>query len=128
MPAAGVYLVLPERIATSAAWQMWGGVGKSGSPTERSMTSIPEAAIDDALAAIAKVAEGSRDAIRRARCRLFLFSMTRSVRAPDKVRRGWKGVAPFELMIPSVRCRCASWRQSRWGCRHPHRHRSGKNP
>ena len=63
MPAAGVYLVLPAAIAAAPAWQMCGGVGKSGSPTDRSMTSMPSAFIAPARAAIASVAEGSREAI-----------------------------------------------------------------
>ena len=75
----GVYLVLPARIAASAALQMCSGVGKSGSPTERSITLSPEAAIAEARAAIASVAEGSREAMRRAKCRQLLDSI--SVRA-----------------------------------------------
>ena len=69
MPAAGVYFVFPARIAASAARQMCSGVGKSGSPTDRSMTSTPEAASAWARAAMASVAEGSSACIRVARAR-----------------------------------------------------------
>ena len=71
MPAAGVYFVLPERIAASAAWQIWSGVGKSGSPTERSTTFMPAAAIAEARAAMASVADGSSARMRWANCRLL---------------------------------------------------------
>ena len=71
MPAAGVYFVFPARIASSAARQMCAGVGKSGSPTERSITSMPAAVIAEARAAMASVADGSRARMRRAVCRLF---------------------------------------------------------
>jgi hypothetical protein len=36
---------------------------------------MPDAAIAEALAAMASVADGSSDAMRRARCRLLVFSM-----------------------------------------------------
>ena len=65
MPAAGVYFVLPERIAASAAWQIWSGVGKSGSPTERSTTLTPAAAIAEARAAIASVQHLPRGPVAR---------------------------------------------------------------
>ena len=64
MPAAGVYFVFPAVIAAFPASQICSGVGKSGSPTERSITSIPDAFIAPARAAIASVADGWREAIR----------------------------------------------------------------
>ena len=66
MPAAGVYLVKPAAIASCPARQTCAGVGKSGSPTERSITSQPAAFRAPARAAIASVADGSRAAMRPA--------------------------------------------------------------
>ncbi len=61
---------------------MCGGVGKSGSPTERSMTSSPAALIAPARAAITIVADGSRAAIRRAS-----FTLAVSIDAFASARR-----------------------------------------
>jgi hypothetical protein len=71
MPEEGVYFVNPARIAASAAALTGSGVSKSGSPDEKSATSIPRAAIAFAVAAMAKVGEG---AIRPARAASFMFS------------------------------------------------------
>ena len=78
------------RIASSAARQMWGGVGKSGSPTERSMTSMPDAAIADARAAIASVADGSRARMRRAVARLFDSMAAGTLRCGFPWKEGWR--------------------------------------
>src|SRR5262249_44904963 len=48
VPAAGVYLVLPARMAAAAASLMFCGVSKSGSPAPRSTTSTPAARIASA--------------------------------------------------------------------------------
>src|SRR5437868_478374 len=45
-------------MACSAAWQMWSGVLKSGSPRLKSKTRLPSARSCRALAAAASVAEG----------------------------------------------------------------------
>src|SRR5690606_8944098 len=58
VPAAGVYLVLPSRIALWAASLMCSGVSKSGSPAPRERTSLPWALSSAALAVTARVGEG----------------------------------------------------------------------
>ena len=119
MPAAGVYFVLPARIAASAAAQMCAGVGKSGSPTERSITSTPEAARAEALAAMASVADGSSDAMRRARCRLFCVAMPVITITPtcvdpaDSAPESYHAPVHFLRTVPPMRrrddiCRGAS--------------------
>src|SRR5204863_8305333 len=55
VPAAGVYLVLPARIASAAASLMFCGVSKSGSPAPRSTTSTPAARIASAACIAARV-------------------------------------------------------------------------
>ena len=58
MPAAGVYFVLPSRMAAMPASEMLSGVMKSGSPVPKPMTSRPSAFICLASESIAKVVEG----------------------------------------------------------------------
>src|SRR6266705_5507687 len=55
VPAVGVYLVWPSRIASAAAALMFCGVSKSGSPAPRSTTSMPAARIACAVCIAAKV-------------------------------------------------------------------------
>src|SRR5215472_3357757 len=57
MPPAGVYFDLFSSIARMAAFLMWFGVGKSGSPGPKSATSIPLAFIVSASARTAAVGE-----------------------------------------------------------------------
>src|SRR5689334_2032455 len=57
MPPAGVYFDLFSLIARIAAFLMWSGVGKSGSPGPKSATSIPLAFSFSASARTAAVGE-----------------------------------------------------------------------
>src|SRR6185295_4271914 len=58
VPAVGVYLVLPARIARAAASLMFSGVSKSGSPAPKSTTLAPEARRDSAACIAARVDDG----------------------------------------------------------------------
>jgi len=58
IPPAGVYLVLPASIALMAAFLIWAGVSKSGSPDPKPITSTPFALRELARAVIASVADG----------------------------------------------------------------------
>ena len=65
-PAAGVYRwFLAWGAASTAAATMWAGVGKSGSPAPKPITSCPAALSDLALASTARVADSSMAAILR---------------------------------------------------------------
>src|SRR5437762_614451 len=55
VPAVGVYLVLPARIAFAAASLIFCGVSKSGSPAPKSTTSTPDARIASAVCIAASV-------------------------------------------------------------------------
>ena len=57
MPSFSVYLVKFSWMALMPAALMFSGVGKSGSPTLRSMTSIPSAFMALALAEILRVGD-----------------------------------------------------------------------
>ena len=58
MPETGVYLVSPRSIAAMAASLTLSGVSKSGSPTERLMTSRPGALRSRAFCVMTIVADG----------------------------------------------------------------------
>ena len=58
MPSTGGYLVSPRLMASIAACLMLSGVSKSGSPTEREITSRPLALRSRAFCVITIVAEG----------------------------------------------------------------------
>jgi hypothetical protein len=58
MPPTGVYFVNPSFKAFIAASLIFSGVSKSGSPTPKLMTSIPEAFMDFALESMARVGDG----------------------------------------------------------------------
>ena len=58
MPETGGYLVSPRLIASMAACLMCSGVSKSGSPTDRLITSMPPAFRSRAFCVIAIVADG----------------------------------------------------------------------
>src|SRR6185312_1047004 len=58
VPAVGVYLVLPARIASAAASLMFWGVSKSGSPAPKSTTLAPEARNASAACIAASVDDG----------------------------------------------------------------------
>ncbi len=58
MPETGVYFVSPRRIAAMAASLMLSGVSKSGSPTERLITSRPWAFRSRAFCVMTMVADG----------------------------------------------------------------------
>src|SRR5687767_12464227 len=58
VPAVGVYLVCPARIASAAASLMCSGVSKSGSPAPRSTTSTPAAFSASAACIAARVDDG----------------------------------------------------------------------
>src|SRR5436189_58364 len=71
-PVAGVYFVCPLASASVAAFLMWSGVSKSGSPAEKEMTSIPCSFIWLAFAVIASVTDSSTSLARRERMRFFV--------------------------------------------------------
>ena len=58
MPETGVYFVSPRRIAAMAASLMLSGVSKSGSPTDRLITSRPWAFRSRAFCVMTMVADG----------------------------------------------------------------------
>ena len=68
MPSTAVYLVWPSLIALMAAFLMFCGVSKSGSPAARPITSLPAAFNSRALVVIAMVGDGlmrPRDSARK---------------------------------------------------------------
>src|SRR6266851_4808222 len=58
VPAVGVYLVLPARMASAAARLIFSGVSKSGSPAPKSTTFAPAARSASAACIAASVDEG----------------------------------------------------------------------
>src|SRR5208283_1578262 len=64
MPLLGVYLVKPAASALMQASLMCCGVSKSGSPAPKPTTSSPAAFIALALASMASVSDGDKEAAR----------------------------------------------------------------